>query len=381
MCGFAEIGSPDVNYKYCLVKIKLGPEFESKFSLLKDEMTVQVKRNVWLELIPRSKGYENLLPKNGVIGHAMSVMHEAYVEDLFKSVSPIPSSEMKDEKATKGDPESFEDPYESMMMKLDMDIGSAVSSSQKSGGETIPTLNIMDKTLRGVTNAPIAIPPGSERTLTLFLQSDDDFDPKTLLKMQVNISNNEEFKYFNNCYNIEPQTCSVTNSMCKQTNTLLPCVKVTVKNQRTGIATLPANSSVALVNISRNRAKRTKPSRPPEQPRLKHKKPSFTAAKTQENQENRCLRIWERILSEQTFSKSLEVEKKYPYFTAQPKPKIPFGLKIPELLMRVGLTQESTPVRVRIRQKLEASTQHISHMSGLDQNKKKKFSGNIKFTC
>ena len=91
VCGFAEIGSIDMNYKFCLVKIKLLPEYESKFSLLKDEMTVQIKRNVWLEFIPRSKGYENLLPKNGIIGHAMSVMNEFYVEDLFKSVSPIPS--------------------------------------------------------------------------------------------------------------------------------------------------------------------------------------------------------------------------------------------------------------------------------------------------
>ena len=30
-----------MNYKYCLVKISLAPEYVGKFALLKDEMTVQ----------------------------------------------------------------------------------------------------------------------------------------------------------------------------------------------------------------------------------------------------------------------------------------------------------------------------------------------------
>ena len=51
-----------------------------------------MKRNVWLEFIPQGKGYENLLPKNGVIGHAMSVMNEGFVDELFRSVSPVSTS-------------------------------------------------------------------------------------------------------------------------------------------------------------------------------------------------------------------------------------------------------------------------------------------------
>ena len=47
-------------------------------------MTVQVKRNVWLELVPRGKGYEHLLPKNGIIGFAESVMNAEYVEELYR---------------------------------------------------------------------------------------------------------------------------------------------------------------------------------------------------------------------------------------------------------------------------------------------------------
>ena len=54
---------------------------------------VQVKRNVWLELLPTGKGFQNLLPKvGGVIGEAVSVMTEAYVEEMFRSVSPVSSA-------------------------------------------------------------------------------------------------------------------------------------------------------------------------------------------------------------------------------------------------------------------------------------------------
>ena len=34
-----------MNYKFCLVKIKLLPEYAAKFGLLKDELTVQVTKN------------------------------------------------------------------------------------------------------------------------------------------------------------------------------------------------------------------------------------------------------------------------------------------------------------------------------------------------
>lgn len=351
ICGFAEIGSQDMNYKYCLVKIKLLPEFESKFSLLKDEMTVQVKRNVWLEFIPKIKGYENLLPKNGIIGHAMSIMNEYYVEEMFRSVSPVAFTDMKDAGSSKV---KDEDAYESMMMKLDMDISVRTSTQE---GDVNPQLNLLDKTLRGVTNELVAILPASERSLILFLQSDDEFDPKNLLKMQVEVTNNEEFKYYNNCYNIDRQICTVVNSNCKYSNSSKPSVKVVLKNQRSEVAHLPANSSVALVKIHRISSSETakpagkEPSRTElpavvQEPKVK----AFSAAKSLEKLERKCMRTWERVLNENTFAKSLSVEEKFPYFTVKPRPKIPFGLKLKDLLMRVGLNQDSRPTRVSLKQ-------------------------------
>ena len=47
-------------------------------------MTVQVKRNVWLELEPKVSGsYVNLLPVTGVIGYAQPVMTQEYVSNLL----------------------------------------------------------------------------------------------------------------------------------------------------------------------------------------------------------------------------------------------------------------------------------------------------------
>ena len=48
-------------------------------------MTVQVKRNVWLELEPKVSGsYVNLLPVTGVIGYAQPVMTQEYVSNLLE---------------------------------------------------------------------------------------------------------------------------------------------------------------------------------------------------------------------------------------------------------------------------------------------------------
>lgn len=43
LCGFGEIGSTDTNYKHCLVRVVLRPEYRDLFELVKCEMTVQVK--------------------------------------------------------------------------------------------------------------------------------------------------------------------------------------------------------------------------------------------------------------------------------------------------------------------------------------------------
>jgi hypothetical protein len=42
LCGFGEIGSTDTNYKHCLVRVTLKPEYRQHFDLVHSEMTVQV---------------------------------------------------------------------------------------------------------------------------------------------------------------------------------------------------------------------------------------------------------------------------------------------------------------------------------------------------
>lgn len=42
LCGFGELGSTDTNYKHCLVRVALRPEFNQLFELVKCDMTVQV---------------------------------------------------------------------------------------------------------------------------------------------------------------------------------------------------------------------------------------------------------------------------------------------------------------------------------------------------
>jgi hypothetical protein len=42
LCGFGEIGSTDTNYKHCLLRVVLRPEFSQLLELVKCEMTVQV---------------------------------------------------------------------------------------------------------------------------------------------------------------------------------------------------------------------------------------------------------------------------------------------------------------------------------------------------
>jgi len=348
VCGFAEVGEQDMNYKYCLVKISLAPEYVGKFALLKDEMTVQVKRNVWLEFIPQGKGYENLLPKNGVIGHAMSVMNEGFVDELFRSVSPVSTSVENYMKPFKkegdDDPEAA---YKSMMSKLNQDI-STVTTTQDGDGK--PKVNIIDqnKTFRGVNSERVSILPGRELTVVLFLHSDCDYDPKNLLKMQVDISNNEEFKYYNNCYNIEHQVCKVVNSHCKLDNSFKPSVKVVLRNPRMEVASLPANSSVALVKVHKVSNKQRRKSQDPAPPAetVVEEDDGFSATKVLEATEQKYLHEWSILLQEGTFNKSLVVEEKFPYFTEKPRPKIPFGLKLNELLVRVGASQNSRPTRV-----------------------------------
>ena len=62
-------------------------------------------------------------------------------------------------------------------MNLEKDISSLPDAGPAS-------LNLLDKTFRGVNNELVNIVPGHEPTLSLLLCSDDEIDPKNLLKMQ-----------------------------------------------------------------------------------------------------------------------------------------------------------------------------------------------------
>ena len=43
LCGFGELGSTDTNYKHCLVRVVLRPEYRPHLELVKSDMTVQVR--------------------------------------------------------------------------------------------------------------------------------------------------------------------------------------------------------------------------------------------------------------------------------------------------------------------------------------------------
>ncbi len=56
LCGFGEIGSTDTNYKHCLVRVTLKPEYRQHFDLVHSEMTVQVTNGELLfKILNRSK--------------------------------------------------------------------------------------------------------------------------------------------------------------------------------------------------------------------------------------------------------------------------------------------------------------------------------------
>ncbi len=48
LCGFGEIGSTDTNYKHCLVRVTLKPEYRQHFDLVHSEMTVQVTNGTFI---------------------------------------------------------------------------------------------------------------------------------------------------------------------------------------------------------------------------------------------------------------------------------------------------------------------------------------------
>jgi hypothetical protein len=352
---------------------------------------------VWLELVPRRKASglssQRLLPKTGgIIGVASCIMTAAYIDSmLHRTQSPSSARQLTAEtkekrpiteqpqqhqqKRSKKDNEEGEDPYAAMMLKINMDI---ISSGGVDGQQAAGRQNLLSRTFKGlVAEELVNLEPGTEVEMNLFLVEDsekrtaeEEFPVRSLLRMRVDVTANEDFRYFNNCYHIEPQVCAVRPGICRVAKGTRPCVRVRLRNPRSERVTLHRDAPVALVRLHVDAGHHTSAAtsaplssnvippaatvQPANVGSVKTGASSRTtgvnaAARRLEQSRTLFLRSWERIVSEDVFGKSCQVEVRYPYFTAkggQP-PKVPFGIKDgAELTMRVGPNQDSRPMRV-----------------------------------
>ena len=221
--------------------------------------------------------------------------------------------------------------------------------------------SLKERVFKGTIGENVLIIPAKETIETnLFLQDDDDLNLKPLLKFKAKVSNNEEFKYYNNCYNIDEQIVTVLNGICRTSKTTRPCVKVKISNPRAENTCLKRDSAIALVKIhlDPDNSPKKKPAnymqdispsnslKPIEQtskPVIKNK--NFNPVKYVTKINLKYARKWEQFCAENTFQKSLLVEDKYPYFKF--KPKIPFGIKdSKDLNIRIGINQDTKPKKV-----------------------------------
>jgi hypothetical protein len=190
--------------------------------------------------------------------------------------------------------------------------------------------------------------------------------------MQVDVTANEDFRYFNNCYHIEPQLCTVRSAICRVAKGTRPCVRVRLLNPRNESVTLPRDAPVAHIQIHVEEAAAAATVAPPRAATVVaplaavsaiSASPSSTvmkpvshisrtlaaAAKQLERTHKRCLRHWEKVISEDVFAKSRQVEARFPYYSLKgaQRPRVPFGIKDgAELLIRVGHNQDAKPVKV-----------------------------------
>ena len=354
---------------------------------------------MWLELVPRqgAASWKRLLPKTGgIIGLANCIMNEAYIDSLLSPPPPLDNSsqlsqvktEEEEQKKkrrkvaqqqllkTDGREESSEDAYAAMMMKINMDIITSTSSSGSPRSEGRDRL--LSRVFKGlVAEESVHVEPGAEQEMNLFIvddstekKGDEEFSVRALLRLLVDVTANEDFRYFNNCYHIEPQVCTVRPGICRVVKGTRPCVRVKLRNPRSERVTLHRDAPVALIRLhmeaegdaaAEDRTSVTELSRRlvtvPALPATNTKvsnavvtNRTFDAAKRLERVQKRCQRSWEKMISEDVFRKSLRVEARYPYFTAKAihqRPKIPFGIKDGyELTMRVGINQDAIPKKV-----------------------------------
>jgi len=374
-CGFGTMGSGDMNYKHCLVKLVLRPEFDRKFKIVKDEVTVQIKQNIWLEIesLRGKTSFERAIPKDGCIGYASSIMDEETVKDMvtsFDEEQRAKQQKWRDDhvigdvknEPVRRDPKVDQNAYDEMLSQIDKDMKVNHVKFKK---ELKLDDSLMDRIFKGTVGENVLIiPPKGTIETNLFLLDEDNLNLKPLLKFKAKVSNNEEFKYYNNCYNIEEQVVTIVNGICRASKTTRPCVKVKISNPRSENTCLKRESAIALVKIQ------LEVKSPPKKPanymqdispapgpatapveQLKPKPPqvaksrNFNPVKYLQKIQHRYSRKWDQICGEKTFQKSLLVEDKFPYFKS--KPKIPFGMKDSnELNMRIGINQDSRPVKV-----------------------------------
>lgn len=378
MCGFVRLEG-ERNYQYKLVRLELEPEVSRRWRLLKKEVTVQTRSSVWVQLEPkkqdpRSRSLWKLL-KDGKLGKARSagteemvkkVVGEKWEKEPANLLSPKESSNLSaiPEPPSKLTAQETQNAYDTMLAKIDQDM--AVPGP---GAKLVLEDALTSRIYKGVVGPELVVEPGASTFTSLFL-SDEELPPsglKSLLKFRAKVTNNEEFKYYNNCYDIAEQVVTITNGICRATRSTRPCVKVRITNPRGATAVLKPDSPIGLVRIhledtdtpvvpspapTAMMEARTLPIPPPiiqappgpQAPAPARGKP-FNTAKHLEKQERRTARRWDQLVVQGVWQKSLTVEERWPFFSKS-KLKTPFGLKDKELNMRVGASQESRPVKV-----------------------------------
>ena len=377
-CGFASLGNGKVDYKNCLMKVTFRPDLAKKFKLVKSEVTVQIRNSVWLEIECNRGVFERTNLKDGCIGMAASVMDAQGVETILSRLK-VPNRTREARSSTEealNNEADDENAYEAMLSLIDKDIKTNTVSPKKNHKHDE---SLLEKTYKGVIGVEsLDIPPKGEIETYLYLQDDNpNLDLKSLLKFRARVTNNEEFKYYNNCYDVEEQFLTIVNGICRATRTTRPCVKVKITNPRSDITILRKDAPLALIkvhleNTTKDTAgpvtdvatpvvrmsvtdylnsKQDKDNsfdavipRPEPAPVTDYE---FDAVKFLEKRQKRFTRKWDLLCREKTYSKSLAVEEKYPYFSGKQKPKVPFNLKDNnDLTMRVGISQDSKPIKV-----------------------------------
>ena len=266
-----------------------------------------------------------------------------------------------------------ENAYDEMLSQIDKDMRTNTVSPKKSLKHDE---SLLERTYRGVVGVEtLDIPPKGEIETYLYLQDDNpNLDLKSLLKFRARVTNNEGFKYYNNCYNVEEQFLTIVNGICRTTRTTRPCVKVKITNPRSDITILRKDSPLALIKVhletsnkdneacstappaklsvtdylnSKQDAAMPAPNPAPNPAPAPVTDFEFDAVKYLEKRQRRFARKWDLLCGERTFSKSLVIEEKYPYYSGKQKPKVPFNLKDSnDLTMRVGISQDSKPIKV-----------------------------------